>query len=140
LKSLSDSKRKLFTHIALHVEDLESCILFYQRYCNLNLIHDRISGASRVVWLSENGKEKEFIIVMMSGGKRQSMGEKNYSHLGFAVSSKEEVYQIAEEAKQEGILFWQVYEEPYPVGTYCGVLDPNGNIIEFSFGQPLGEF
>jgi len=26
------------------------------------------------------------------------------------------------------------------VGYYCGVLDPDGNRVEFSFGQPLGEF
>ena len=137
---MSVDKKTLFTHIALHVEDIESCILFYKRFCNLNLIHDRLSGSSRVVWLSEEGKEKEFILVVMSGGKIQSVPDSNYSHLGFAVSTKEEVFKIADEAEKEGILFWKVSEEPYPVGTYCGVLDPNGNVIEFSFGQPLGEF
>ncbi|MCX4198148.1 sugar phosphate nucleotidyltransferase [Methylobacterium organophilum] len=29
-------------------------------------------------------------------------------------------------------------DEPYPVGYYCGVRDPAGNYVEFSYGQPLG--
>jgi predicted lactoylglutathione lyase len=58
--------------------------------------------------------------------------------LGFALSSKQEVDEIAFQAKKEGILFWETREEPFPVGYYCGVLDPDGKIIEFSFGQPLG--
>jgi hypothetical protein len=31
-----------------------------------------------------------------------------------------------------------VRDDPYPAGTYCGVSDPDGNAVEFSFGQPLG--
>ena len=46
--------------------------------------------------------------------------------------------EIADRAKVEGILAWEPVEEPYPVGYYCGVTDPDGNIIEFSYGQPLG--
>ena len=30
-------------------------------------------------------------------------------------------------------------EEPKPVRYYCAVNDPDGNFVEFSYGQPLGQ-
>ena len=45
---------------------------------------------------------------------------------------------VAEKAKGAGCLIWEPREEPYPVGYYCGVRDPDGNAVEFSYGQPLG--
>jgi len=33
---------------------------------------------------------------------------------------------------------WPPRDEPFPVGYYCGLRDPNGNYVEFSYGQPLG--
>ena len=41
-------------------------------------------------------------------------------------------------AREEGCLVWPPKEEPYPVGYYCGLKDPGGNFVEFSYGQPLG--
>ena len=45
---------------------------------------------------------------------------------------------IADMASTEKILAWPCKQEPYPVGYYCGVKDPDGNFVEFSYGQPLG--
>ena len=42
------------------------------------------------------------------------------------------------EAARSGCLIWPPRDEPYPVGYYCGLRDPNGNYVEFSYGQPLG--
>ena len=41
-------------------------------------------------------------------------------------------------AEQAGCLIWPPRDEPYPVGYYCGLRDPAGNNVEFSYGQPLG--
>ena len=51
------------THIALHVSDFEACITFYEGYCGMRVCHRRSDDHSRVVWLAELGKEKDFIIV-----------------------------------------------------------------------------
>ena len=75
---------------------------------------------------------------MMSGGHNLPPPEGDYRHLGFAVASKEEVDRLAEKAAEQGCLLWPPRQEPYPVGYYCGVLDPSGNQVEFSYGQPLG--
>ena len=37
-----------------------------------------------------------------------------------------------------GGMSWPPVDEPYPVGYYCGLRDPDGNFVEFSYGQPLG--
>lgn len=92
----------------------------------------------RVVWISEKGKENEFIIVLISGGKDRPAFTGEFSHLGFAVGSKQDVDLIAKKGEADGILVWPVTEEPYPVGYYCGLKDPDGNFVEFSYGQPLG--
>ena len=87
---------------------------------------------------AEPGRENEFIYVLISGGPGRDQAEKDYSHAGFAMESRAAVDAIAAKAKAAGCLIWEPREEPYPVGYYCGVRDPDGNAVEFSYGQPLG--
>ncbi|GEM_PF-3232466 len=58
------------THIALHVTQIGASVDFYRRYCNMHIIHQRNEG--EIVWLAEPGREKEFIFVLMAGGKKNS--------------------------------------------------------------------
>lgn len=44
------------THIALHVQNLEACVAFYQSYIGMQLVHDRLSSGKRIVWLAEPGR------------------------------------------------------------------------------------
>ena len=90
------------------------------------------------MWLAEEGSEDRFIFVLIEGGPTRHSEGADFSHLGFAVESRAAVEEVAERAKRAGCLEWPPYEEPYPVGYYCGVRDPDGNFVEFSYGQPLG--
>ena len=128
------------THIALHVRDIAACEAFYTKFCGLRAIHERrdIEVGSRVIWLAEPGREREFIYVLISGWPGHCQGERDYSHTGFAMESRLAVDAIAKKARAAGCLIWEPREEPYPVGYYCGVHDPDGNAVEFSYGQPLG--
>ena len=127
-----------FTHLALHVRELDACVDFYRDYAGMILTHDRVSDGKRIVWLAEPGRETEFIVVLIPGGPGRNQASTDFSHLGFAVASREAVDAVAERARCEGLLEWEPREEPYPVGYYCGLRDPDGNFVEFSFGQPLG--
>ncbi len=127
-----------FTHLALHVRNLEACIEFYQSYAGMRLTHDRESNGKRVVWLAEPGKEQDFIVVLMPGGPGRNQAADDFSHLGFALDSRRAVDNIAHKAREAGVLEWEPKEDPYPVGYYCGLRDPDGNFVEFSYGQPLG--
>jgi catechol 2,3-dioxygenase-like lactoylglutathione lyase family enzyme len=130
--------RPALTHIALHVSHFAECIEFYARYCGMATCHERHDDHSNVVWLAEPGKEREFIIVVIDGGRPSNQAEDDFSHLGFAVESAAAVDRLAARAEREGCLAWPARSEPYPVGYYCGVRDPDGHVVEFSYGQPLG--
>jgi catechol 2,3-dioxygenase-like lactoylglutathione lyase family enzyme len=109
----------------------------------LGLVHERDAdgddgGDRRVVWLAEPGRDKEFILVLIPGGPGRDQAETDFSHLGFAMESEAAVDAIADKARAAGRLVWEPRREPYPVGYYCGLRDPDGNFVEFSYGQPLG--
>lgn len=127
-----------FTHIALHVRDLGACVAFYRDFCGMAVVHEREDGGAHVVWLAEPGREGDFIFVLIPGGPGRYQGDGDFSHFGFALDSRAAVDAIADKAKEAGCLAWPPREEPYPVGYYCGLRDPDGNFVEFSFGQPLG--
>ena len=130
--------KPILTHIAIQVRSLDDSIGFYREFCGLHVVHDRGSGGGRVVWLASPGDEDRFIYVLMEGTHRPPQAEKDYSHLGFALASRQEVDDIARRAKAAGCLVWAPRDEPYPVGYYCGLKDPDGYFVEFSYGQPLG--
>lgn len=126
------------THVALHVRDLDACIAFYREFCGMQVVHERHDGSSRVAWLAEPGREAQFIIVLLDGGPGHEQGATDYSHLGFALDSRAAVDAVAAKGRATGCLVWAPRDEPYPVGYYCGLRDPSGNFVEFSYGQPLG--
>jgi len=126
------------THLALHVVDMDACIEFYRYYCGMVICHERSTAQQRIVWLAEPGREREFIFVLMDGGRDLNLPKDDYRHFGFALPSRAAVDDVSHRADERGELVWPPREEPYPVGYYCGLRDPNGNYVEFSYGQPLG--
>ena len=128
-----------FTHCALHVADVDKSIAFYRDYCGLKLVHSHGGDADgRTVWLAEEGREQAFVLVLVSGGRGHAQGEGDMTHYGFSVARREDVDHIAERARAGGVLHWEAQQLPYPVGYLCALKDPDGYIIEFSHGQPLG--
>lgn len=117
---------------------MDACVAFYQAFCGMVITHERGSGDDRIVWLAEPGREREFIFVFIPGGRGRQQVDDDFSHLGFAVASVAEVDAIAARGAEAGCLEWPPRQEPYPVGYYCGLRDPDGNFVEFSYGQPLG--
>lgn len=128
------------THVALHVRDVEASRAFYEDYCGLSVVHERTShgGGGSIYWMAAEGQGQEFVIVILPGGARSAQPSGDFTHLGIALDSEAAVEAMAERARAEGILAWPVHRDPYPVGTYCGVYDPDGAVVEFSYGQPLG--
>ena len=126
------------THIALHVDNLQACIDFYQSFAGMVIVHERRDDNQHIVWLASNTRHVAFVIVLIPGGHRFQVPANDFTHLGFAVESRQMVDLIADKARQQGCLAWEPNDNPFPVGYYCGVEDPNGLIVEFSYGQPLG--
>lgn len=128
-----------FTHCALHVQDLDRSIAFYERFCGLKVLRRHGEGANdAAAWLAEEGRETEFVLVLLEGGGRQDRAEGDMTHYGFAVADRSDVDKIAEEGRAAGCLLWEPQEFSHPVGYLCALEDPDGYVIEFSYGQPLG--
>jgi catechol 2,3-dioxygenase-like lactoylglutathione lyase family enzyme len=124
------------THLALGVRDLERTIAFYRKHVRLHIVHDRNDAGTRVVWLAEREQDAPFVLVLFEVGEPPSQPG-TLQHLGFAVASREEVDAAAEAARADGILVLEpIYAGPI-VGYFCIVEDPDGNKVEFSYGQPI---
>ncbi len=48
-----------------------------------------------------------------------------------------EVDAAAEVGRSSGCLHWEPERHPPPVGYLCALTDPDGNVVEFSYGQGL---
>ena len=125
------------THVALFVGDTVRTVDFYQRFVGLHVVHDRTDNRTRVVWLSEQQRDPEFVIVAITMPPSDSGFPPHMAHFGYDVASRADVDEIAKRAEAEGILDQgPTYAGPI-VGYYCIVRDPDGNLVEFSHGQPI---
>jgi len=125
------------THVALFVEDPARTIEFYRRFAGLHLVHDRTDDGTRVVWLSEQAENPDFVIVAIAGAPAQAGRPPHMAHFGYDVASREAVDEIAARAEKDGILELPATDAGAIVGYMCIVRDPDGNLVEFSHGQPI---
>jgi len=126
------------THVAIHARDVESSVRFYQDYARLREVHRRVDDGVTVVWLGEPGREHEFVIVIIGVPHRDAVNPGPMAHIGYAVGSRDVVDAIAARGEQAGILAQPAADHGEIVGYFCIIEDPDGNWIEFSFGQSLG--
>ena len=125
------------THLALGVRDLERSIRFYQTHARMHVVHDRSDQAARVVWLAEREQDPEFVLVLFQVTSERPPAPSTLQHLGFAVASRAEVDAAAAAGQVDGVLLANpVYAGPI-VGYFCLLADPDGNAVEFSYGQPI---
>ena len=126
------------THVARQVRDIDASIAFYDRYCGMRVVHERFSDGQRIVWLGWGEDPPMFVIVLLAGAYEHNI-QPPWQHLGMAVDSRNEVDRLHELALTDAIdNVWSPVEGGPVVGYFCGVPDPDGNIVEFSHGQRLG--
>jgi catechol 2,3-dioxygenase-like lactoylglutathione lyase family enzyme len=129
--------KPVLTHVALGVGDLDRTIAFYRKHVGLHVVHERNDQGTRVVWLAERETDPSFVIVLFEVPADRARGSGTLQHLGFAVAARADVDAAAEAARADGVLRVEpTYAGPV-VGYFCIVADPDGNQVEFSFGQPI---
>ncbi|MGA7935389.1 MAG: VOC family protein [Kovacikia sp.] len=123
------------THIALPVTDLDASIAFYRKYARMSVIHHRVDHPGQAVaWITDH--TRPFIIVLI----QQPTVEHpllSPAHLGFACETREEVDHLCAQAKAEGQLKDGPTDSGPPVGYWAFLKDPNGHILELSYGQEV---
>lgn len=124
-----------WTHITITASDIERSIDFYTSFCNLSVLRDRRREGGGTVWLGPNtppGQNPTFILVIGEGEVSSRM-----DHLGFQCAAREQVEQIAERGQQLGILIHPPTDSGGSVGYWTMLRDPDGHLVEFTYGQPI---
>ena len=125
------------THVALQTRDIEKAIAFYERYCGMQVVKDRAEDF-RVVWMGWGETPPKFVFVLLHSPYEVNQ-QPPYQHIGMAVDSREEVDAVFTQASADEIPnVWPPTDGGPIVGYFCGIPDPDGNMVEFSYGQELG--
>lgn len=124
-----------WTHITITVSDMERSIEFYSSVCGLQVVRDRRREGGGTVWLGVQPPAHElptFVLVLMQGEVTDRL-----DHFGFQCDEKASVDRIAREAQARGILSHPPTDSGGSVGYWTIIRDPDGHMVEFTFGQPL---
>ena len=125
------------THLALPCNDLDATIKWYEQYTPLRKTHHRQDSEGAVAWLSPQESGIVLVFIQKKETSEPIPVLSPLAHLGIAVDSTEEVDQIATRGENEGCLAWEPRQESDPVGYICALSDPDGNLVEFSYGQKI---
>ena len=126
------------THLGLPVTDLDKSIAFYKKWAGME-VTDRpkdpvgIKGAR----LAQKGGGN-FVISLLEMPVAMALPMPGVMHLGLECNSKAQVDKIANDAKKAGILISGPVDSGPDLGYQTYISDPDGNNLEFSFGQRLG--
>ena len=124
-----------WTHITITVSNIDQSIAFYTSVCNLFVLKDRRKEGGGTVWLgpkTSEGKKPMFLLVLGQGEVTNRM-----DHLGFQCDERAQIDRIAERARQSGILVEPPTDLGAPVGYFTVIRDPDGHLVEFTYGQPI---
>jgi catechol 2,3-dioxygenase-like lactoylglutathione lyase family enzyme len=121
------------THVAFYVSDLDRSIAFYEKYADMQVVHRRHDGGE-VAWISD--RTRPFVLVLIRSAA-EAAAQRFSGHLGIGCVSVEEVDRRAAEAEAEGILAKAPQDSGYPVGYWCLVRDPDGYLLELTYGQEV---
>jgi len=124
------------THVALVIKDIDNSIAFYGKYAGMRVVHRRGDGPSQVAWISDHTRPFVIVLVQSAGAPAETpLGP--FGHLGVAVGTRAEVDRLADAARREGILARAPTDSGPPVGYWTFIADPDGNMLELSFGQQV---
>jgi lactoylglutathione lyase len=124
-----------WTHITINCSDIDASVAFYRDFCGLSIVRDRRPEGRHNVWLGpvpKPGADPVFVLVIV-----QDEIKFRLDHFGFQCETREEVDRIAERARRENILVEPPTDVGGVVGYFTTVRDPDGHVVEFTFGQPL---
>ena len=124
-----------WTHITINVSDLNRSVDFYTSLCGLSIVRDRRLEGRHNVWLgpaTPSGQDPTFVLVIVQDEVKAKL-----DHFGFQCDSRDEVDRIAELARRRNILIEPPVDVGGVVGYFTMIRDPDGHLIEFTFGQPL---
>ena len=125
------------THLALPCHDLDATIAWYEKYTPLRKTHHRQDAFGAVAWLSPAESGIVLVFIQKNEASDPISVLAPLAHLGISLDSTDQVDQVAARGERDGCLAWEPRQEPTPVGYICALSDPDGNLVEFSYGQEI---
>lgn len=123
------------THLGLPVSDLSKSVAFYEKWAGMK-VEGRLDNPMGVRGARLAQKSTGFVISLLVGPMAMPMP--GVMHLGFDCASKADVDKLASDAKAAGILTFGPEDSGGELGYQAYIADPDGNNLEFSFGQKVG--
>ncbi len=125
------------THLGLPVTDLDKSIAFYEKWAGMK-VQERPKDAVGIKGARLAAKGSNFVISLLEMPVQTALPMPGVMHLGFECNSKAQVDKVATDAKKAGILLSGPVDSGPDLGYQTYISDPDGNNLEFSFGQTLG--
>lgn len=124
-----------FTHVTFKVSNFERSITFYRDLCDMVVVRDRRLEGGQTVWLGPKGSNAErppFVFVIEEGQVTDRL-----DHLAFQCDSRADLDAKAEQARAVGALHTPPKDVGGSIGAYTLLRDPDGHLIELTYGQPI---
>lgn len=122
------------SHTALIVRNVDVMADFYQEFAEMHIIHRRNDEGVKVIWL-RLPDPKSLTIVMIEDPNLEVGSYQRMNHFGFDAKSKEAVDRISDKAVKAGIAVYPAFDGGTVLGYMCMIKDPDGNQLEFAYGQ-----
>ena len=125
------------SHIGLPVTDLAKSITFYEKWTGMK-VQDRPKDPAGIKGARLGQPDGDFAVSLLEMPMANALPMPGVMHLGLDCTSKAQVDKIASDAKKAGILLSGPVDSGPDLGYQTYISDPDGNNLEFSFGQKLG--
>jgi catechol 2,3-dioxygenase-like lactoylglutathione lyase family enzyme len=126
-----------FTHVALYAHKLDESIDFYARFARMSIVHSRSEDdGTRVVWLSD--RTRPFVLVLIESKDPVENPLGPFAHLGIGLPSRDAVDERCALARSEKRLRLGPTDSGQPLGYWALIADPDGHMLEVSYGQDVG--
>jgi lactoylglutathione lyase len=138
------------THVALPCADLDATLAFYTSLTPLVVVARHEDEGGRSAWLSNDHQTGDPFVLVIAEVARPATGDDRraagpapmptltpFAHLGIEVPRRADVDAIAARGRELGCLHWEPRQMAEHVGYVCALVDPDGNVVEFSHGQKV---
>jgi catechol 2,3-dioxygenase-like lactoylglutathione lyase family enzyme len=119
------------------VTDLDKSIAFYEKWASMK-VTERPKDATGIQGARLAQKGGTFVISLLEMPVQNALPMPGVMHLGFDCESRAQVDKVAADAKKAGILLSGPVDSGGDLGYQAYISDPDGNNLEFSFGQKVG--
>lgn len=127
-----------FSHLCIPVSNLDNSVAFYERWASLKLIERSTGPMGFSVARLADDDQGSFVLVLAEVPRKFDVRLEGRAHLGVSCASKEEVSNLANEAKALGVPLRGPSDSGPPLGYWAFIMDPDGHQLELSFGQTVG--